>query len=143
MHNPENTRDVADPSKYGYSEFHPRIWHGMTLVPWIGVLWGNISKIASRRILLVITVTIAACVNSIWALLVNIFYTHRVTHVKFDQQPIVILGYWRSGTTWLNELLICDKRYTYPKNFHCFFPFFFFILILRPKPRLVFLSSTG
>ena len=85
MHELNDKRDKADPAKYGYSEFHPRIWHGMTLAPWLGVIWGNILKIAPRRIFLVITITIAAFVNSLWALLVNVFYAHKIARVKFHE----------------------------------------------------------
>ena len=38
---------------------------------------------------------------------------------------IVVLGYWRSGTTLLHELLCLDKRYTYPTTHACMNPHHF------------------
>ena len=41
------------------------------------------------------------------------------------QDAIVILGYWRSGTTLLHELLCLDSRYTYPTTHACMNPHHF------------------
>jgi len=38
---------------------------------------------------------------------------------------VVILGYWRSGTTLLHELLCLDHRYTYPTTHACMNPHHF------------------
>jgi omega-hydroxy-beta-dihydromenaquinone-9 sulfotransferase len=38
---------------------------------------------------------------------------------------VVVLGYWRSGTTLLHELLCLDKRYTYPTTHACMNPHHF------------------
>ncbi len=35
------------------------------------------------------------------------------------RNAIVVLGYWRSGTTLLHELLCLDNRYTYPTTHAC------------------------
>src|SRR5215469_6337214 len=40
---------------------------------------------------------------------------------------IVVLGYWRSGTTLLHELLSLDTRYTYPTTHACMNPHHFII----------------
>ena len=38
---------------------------------------------------------------------------------------VVVLGYWRSGTTLLHELLCLDTRYTYPTTHACMNPHHF------------------
>jgi omega-hydroxy-beta-dihydromenaquinone-9 sulfotransferase len=38
------------------------------------------------------------------------------------RDAVVVLGYWRSGTTLLHELLCLDKRYTYPTTHACMNP---------------------
>lgn len=38
---------------------------------------------------------------------------------------VVVLGYWRSGTTLLHELLCLDARYTYPTTHACMNPHHF------------------
>jgi hypothetical protein len=38
------------------------------------------------------------------------------------QPPIFVLGFWRSGTTLLHELLCCDPRYGFPSTYACMNP---------------------
>lgn len=41
------------------------------------------------------------------------------------RDAVVVLGYWRSGTTLLHELLCLDKRYTFPTTHACMNPHHF------------------
>jgi hypothetical protein len=41
------------------------------------------------------------------------------------RNTVVVLGYWRSGTTLLHELLCLDARYTYPTTHACMNPHHF------------------
>ncbi len=43
------------------------------------------------------------------------------------QNAVVVLGYWRSGTTLLHELLCLDTRYTYPTTHACMNPHHFLL----------------
>jgi hypothetical protein len=43
------------------------------------------------------------------------------------KNTVVVLGYWRSGTTLLHELLCLDKRYTYPTTHACMNPHHFLL----------------
>lgn len=43
------------------------------------------------------------------------------------RNSVVVLGYWRSGTTLLHELLCLDKRYTYPTTHACMNPHHFLL----------------
>jgi omega-hydroxy-beta-dihydromenaquinone-9 sulfotransferase len=43
------------------------------------------------------------------------------------RDAIVVLGYWRSGTTLLHELLCLDTRYTYPTTHACMNPHHFML----------------
>ena len=36
--------------------------------------------------------------------------------------PIFLLGFWRSGTTFLHELLCCDPRFGFPSTYACLNP---------------------
>lgn len=42
-----------------------------------------------------------------------------------DAEAIFILGFWRSGTTLLHELLCADDRFAFPSTHACFFPHHF------------------
>jgi omega-hydroxy-beta-dihydromenaquinone-9 sulfotransferase len=41
------------------------------------------------------------------------------------RDAVVVLGYWRSGTTLLHELMCLDRRYTYPTTHACMNPHHF------------------
>jgi len=42
-----------------------------------------------------------------------------------DVDVIFVLGFWRSGTTLLHELLAADDRFSYPSSYACFHPHHF------------------
>jgi hypothetical protein len=48
-------------------------------------------------------------------------FAQQVAQAKLDN-AVVVLGYWRSGTTLLHELLCLDERYTYPTTHACMNP---------------------
>src|SRR5215475_3495341 len=50
----------------------------------------------------------------------------QLTKANF-RDAIVVLGYWRSGTTLLHELLCLDTRYTYPTTHACMNPHHFML----------------
>jgi hypothetical protein len=56
------------------------------------------------------------------------------------RDAVVILGYWRSGTTLLHELLCLDSRYTYPTTHACMNPHHF---VLSEVSALARGGSTG
>jgi omega-hydroxy-beta-dihydromenaquinone-9 sulfotransferase len=42
--------------------------------------------------------------------------------------PIFLLGFWRSGTTFLHELFCLDKRFSFPSTYACLNPTHFLLL---------------
>lgn len=143
MANVNKNKGTAIPRTFGYSEFNPRIWHGMTLLPWLGLVGKNLKRIAPRRYPLAVSITFAATLNSIFAAFTKVIYARRIEKTEINQRPVFILGYWRSGTTWLNELLVCDEQNFSPTNFQCFTPKTFLLTqkfsgllgLLIPKSR--------
>lgn len=55
--------------------------------------------------------------------------------------PVFVLGFYRSGTTWLQELMACDEHFTTPTIFRTVLPEF--MLLLEPvlKPLLQAISQ--
>lgn len=52
------------------------------------------------------------------------FNAEQLAQANF-RDAVVVLGYWRSGTTLLHELLCLDTRYTYPTTHACMNPHYF------------------
>jgi len=52
----------------------------------------------------------------------QLLYARRLKRVEIADDPVFILGHWRTGTTLLHELLALDARHRCPTTFECFAP---------------------
>jgi hypothetical protein len=120
--NSVNGRRRLHPREFGYSEFSLRIWHGMTLPVWLRIVSGNINRISLKRIPLVISICLFALFNSIMAMISTVTISGRADRHKIKEDPVFVLGFWRSGTTLLHDLLVTDPRHAYPTLFQCLCP---------------------
>ena len=71
-------------------------------------------------------ITANAIPNSILARAETAIYRRAIAKAQIEQ-PLVILGCWRSGTTHLQNLLSLDSRFAYPTFFQCLFPHTFLL----------------
>jgi len=110
------------PKDFGYSEFLPRIWHGMTLRPWLATIMPNLHRVPLRRIPLTLSVFLTTPTVTLLALAERLIYGRKIAAVKNEEAPVFVLGYWRSGTTWLHEILDADERSISPSTFQCMVP---------------------
>jgi hypothetical protein len=55
-------------------------------------------------------------------ILQSIFYSRRLRNTVVQKDPVFILGHYRSGTTYLQKLMVSDKRFGYLSNFDAIFP---------------------
>jgi len=119
-----------------YPAWSPRFWHGMLLGDWLRLLARNHFRVHPLRWGLVATVSFAGVVNSVLRVVQQIRYSKKVAQTEIDQPPIFIIGHWRSGTTYLHELLVQDDRYAYPTTYECFAPNHF-LVSRRTLPRII------
>jgi len=117
----QRTRGVKNPLSW----YSPRFWHGMRLGTWLKQLVRNRFALSPRKIPMAFAVTAASTANSGLAAIDRLVYARRVAQVELAQSPLFILGHWRSGTTFLHELLIRDANHTYPSTYQCFAPHHF------------------
>ncbi|NJR67748.1 MAG: sulfotransferase [Synechococcales cyanobacterium CRU_2_2] len=59
--------------------------------------------------------------------LVKRLYQQKLDAVNFTEDPIIILGHWRSGTTYLHHLLSLDPAFCYVSSFHAWLPELFIL----------------
>jgi omega-hydroxy-beta-dihydromenaquinone-9 sulfotransferase len=45
-----------------------------------------------------------------------------IDSTEIKQPPVFIIGHWRSGTTYLHELMDLDERFVSPTTYQCFAP---------------------
>lgn len=69
-------------------------------------------------------------------------YNTQLSHYKIKEDPIFILGYYRSGTTYLQRLFIQDRKLGYQSVFHTSLPELMLCFEGMLKPILSFITRT-
>jgi len=114
-----NTEDSKAQTK---KKSYARIWLGGNLFGWIRMLAYNHFAVGVQHIPRIVIITFAICLCTLSHGLQELIWGRRVRSTKIKQAPLFIVGHWRSGTTWLHELLALDDRFTYPTTYVCFNP---------------------
>jgi hypothetical protein len=100
----------------------PRFWDGMTFPAWLKLLARARLRISPLRIGMSALIFPISAMNSSLGLLQTLVYGRKIARTRITQQPIFIVGHWRSGTTMLHEYLVLDQRHTFADTYACFAP---------------------
>lgn len=100
----------------------PSIWMGCTLPGWLALLARNSFSVSRENVPLAAAVTGMSVLNSGLGLAERALFARRIRETKIDPSPVFIIGHWRTGTTFLHELLALDVRHTVPSTYECFIP---------------------
>jgi hypothetical protein len=106
------------------------------LSAWLKVLARNRWAVGPRRVPMVTFIAGLGAFNSSMGLLQQLLCSRRIRNTELADDPIFVLGHWRSGTTLLHELLVCDPRHTFPNTYSCFAPNHFLLTEKLLKKRL-------
>jgi hypothetical protein len=120
-----NSRRDEHAVKNPLAWYMPRFWHGMRFSTWMRALIRNRFDISPTRIPMVAAISGFTALNSALAAVDRALYSRQIERVRLKYPPLFILGHWRSGTTFLHELLIRDPLHTYFTTFQCFAPHHF------------------
>lgn len=104
-----------------YPFWSPRFWHGMRFGDWMRLLAENRFRIHPFRWTMVCLISSITPFNTVMSRVQRLRYGRRIDATPV-QPPLFIVGHWRSGTTFLHELLVLDERFTYPTTYQCFAP---------------------
>jgi hypothetical protein len=106
--------------KTTYPAWAPRFWHGMLWTDWFELLRRHRYRVHPLRWGLATTVTGLTAFNSLMRVCNRSANRQRLAQAKLVDDPIFIVGHWRSGTTYLHELMACDHRLATPTTYQCF-----------------------
>ncbi len=120
--------------KHPMAWYMPRFWHGMRLSTWLRELARNRLAVSPSRIPMTCAITGFTGINSVLAGVDRLVYGRQVDATKLKQPPVFILGHWRSGTTFLHELMIRDPQHTYFTTYQCFTPHHFVLTERKVVP---------
>jgi omega-hydroxy-beta-dihydromenaquinone-9 sulfotransferase len=104
-----------------------RVWYGMTAAAWFSLLWRNRFSVAPSRLGICAVATGMSLFNSLLAWAQWALFSRRVERVALREDPIFVLGHWRSGTTLLHELLTLDPDHHSPSTYACLAPKHFLV----------------
>jgi hypothetical protein len=116
------SQPAAAPPAAKKPEWAPRMWEGCDFFAWLKLLFRNRFAVSPRLWYIAIIITFVSFTNTLLRLVQDAIYGRAVRKTKITQPPIFILGHWRTGTTLLHELMICDERFGYPTTFECLEP---------------------
>lgn len=102
------------------------IWHGMKLSGLLRLIRKGPSLDWSRWPQIALLPGFATY-NSIMGGLESLAYGRRLRETKIEHPPVFILGFWRSGTTLLHNLITRDPQFTYATTYECLFPWHFLL----------------
>ena len=108
-------------------EWAPRIWEGSDFFAWIKLMARNRFAVHPAYWYIAAIVTCVSLGNTLLRWLESIIYGRAIRKTEITQPPIFILGHWRTGTTWLHELLIRDERFGFPTTYECLAPCHFLL----------------
>jgi hypothetical protein len=80
--------------------------------------------------------TLLSVLNTCFGVLTRLIFGRRIREVRLHPSPIFVLGHWRTGTTFLHELLASDPRFVAPRGHQCGAPNLFLMLETTFRPLL-------
>lgn len=97
------------------------LWHGLTVGKAISLfrMRPPIDRSRWAKLALMAPLTVS---NSLLSGLESLVYGARIRATKVEKAPIFVLGFWRSGTTLLHNLISSDPQFTFPNYYQCFAP---------------------
>lgn len=94
----------------------------MLLPAWARLLWRNQFAVHPTKLPMAFMISLVSIANSSLSVLQELLLKSRIDRQRIDPPPLFIIGHWRSGTTFLHELLVLDHRHSFPTTYECFCP---------------------
>ena len=104
------------------TEWTPHMWEGCDFFAWMRLLAHNRFAVHWGYLYVAVIVTCVSVFHTLLRWLQNLVYGDRIKRTQIQVAPLFIIGHWRTGTTWLHELLILDERHTCPNTYECLEP---------------------
>ncbi len=127
---------VRTPKPARPRDWAPRFWMGCDFFAWLRLLARNRFAVAWPYLYIAAIDTLISLFVTVLSCMQEAKYRRRVARTPIRHAPLFILGHWRTGTTFLHELLILDKQHNFPTTYECLAPGHF-LLTERVLTRLL------
>jgi hypothetical protein len=98
------------------------MWLGIELLAWLRLLARNRFAVSPRRLHIAAAITLAAGSNSVLRVLQSLIHGRGISRTAAPDDPIFIIGHWRTGTTMLHELMNLDPANRCPTTYESLSP---------------------
>lgn len=119
--NPPATKTPLRWSQRLIKEIGPGGFSGVTFGDWLAILLRARFAVDVRYWPRAAFITANSCLNSGYRFLEWWRYSAAIGETTVAP-PLFVLGYWRSGTTHLHNLLAVDDRFAFPNTYQVLFP---------------------
>ncbi len=126
---------MANTSKKNRS-LNKQMLAGTHLLNFTKLLWQNNFRISFGYWLRFLYTLCILILGSIAALPEYVLYHRKIKNTPISKSPVFIIGHWRTGTTFLHNLMSHDKRFGCLSNEYAMLPNLMFLF--RPIVRLFF-----
>ncbi len=95
---------------------------GASLKMWLKLLWQNRFNVGWKYIPRALAITLVTGLFYPLVLYEKLRFNRKINKVELKEDPIFIVGHWRTGTTHLQNLLLKDKKFGYLDMVEATFP---------------------
>lgn len=113
---------MANDAKRKKREWSPRLWEGADFMTWLRLLTHNRCAVQPPYWYIAAAVSVVSFTHMVLRWVHHGLYGDRIARTPIREQPVFVIGHWRTGTTLLHELMILDDRFTYPDTYACLDP---------------------
>lgn len=124
-----------------------KIWEhpltGASFTHVIGMLWRNGFGWQPIYLLRISFVLLTTSLLMPFRLLERILFDRKIREHALKEDPIFIVGHWRSGTTYLHNMFSQDENFGYMNTFDAFVPDAFIVgkYVIKPFSQLILPSK--
>ena len=126
------TKNEQKKQKNNRTVQHPLF--GISIRNWIQLLEKN-GGVDREYLDRAVFITLTSIVTTPARILFKIKYSSKINKTKISHPPVFIIGHWRSGTTYIHELLCQDPQFCYVSLWNTLVPDSF--LILEPIKKFL------
>lgn len=120
------TSDASKSRPVARSQGGLTIWHGMDLSG-LFELARSRPALHWKRLPRIMALPFFGTYNSVMGSLESLLYSRKVEQTKLEAPPLIVLGFWRSGTTLLQNLLSHDPQFGHLGLYQALFPWHFLL----------------
>ena len=95
---------------------------GASFKTWLKLLWQNQFNISLKYIPRVFIITLVTVIFSPLVIYEHLRFNSKVRATEIKEDPIFIIGHWRTGTTHIQNVILNDERFGYLDLVEATFP---------------------